>query len=147
MMVSTKGRYALRVMIELAQRDGDDYVPLKELAQRQGISDKYLEAIVKLLVKGGLVAGARGKGGGYRLSRAPEAYTVLSILERIEGKLAPVSCLEQEPVRCSRAPDCATLPLWEGLHARIEAYLGSVTLRDLMERRMPGQTGGEGPGF
>ena len=139
MLISTKGRYALRVMVDLAEQDPERFVRLQEIADRQGIS-------VKLSRAGDLVS-ARGKGGGYRLSRAPEAYTVLSILERIEGKLAPVSCLEQEPVRCSRAPDCATLPLWEGLHARIEAYLGSVTLRDLMERRMPGQTGGEGPGF
>ena len=138
MLISTKGRYALRVMVDLAEQDPERFVRLQEIADRQGISEKYLE---------GIVVSARGKGGGYRLSRAPEAYTVLSILERIEGKLAPVSCLEQEPVRCSRAPDCATLPLWEGLHARIEAYLGSVTLRDLMERRRPGQTGGEGPGF
>ena len=129
MLISTKGRYALRVMVDLAEQDPERFVRLQEIADRQGISEKYLEGIV------------------VKLSRAPEAYTVLSILERIEGKLAPVSCLEQEPVRCSRAPDCATLPLWEGLHARIEAYLGSVTLRDLMERRMPGQTGGEGPGF
>ena len=142
MLISTKGRYALRVMVDLAEQDPERFVRLQEIADRQGISEKYLEGIVvKLSRAGDLVS------GGYRLSRAPEAYTVLSILERIEGKLAPVSCLEQEPVRCSRAPDCATLPLWEGLHARIEAYLGSVTLRDLMERRMLGQTGGEGPGF
>lgn len=87
---------------------------LQEIADRQGISEKYLEGIVVKLSRAGDLVSARGKGGGYRLSRAPEAYTVLSILERIEGKLAPVSCLEQQPVRCSRAPDCATLPLWEG---------------------------------
>ena len=147
MLISTKGRYALRVMVDLAEQDPERFVRLQEIVDRQGISEKYLEGIVVKLSRAGDLVSARGKGGGYRLSRAPEAYTVLSILERIEGKLAPVSCLEQEPVRCSRAPDCATLPLWEGLHARIEAYLGSVTLRDLMERRMPGQTGGEGPGF
>lgn len=147
MLISTKGRYALRVMVDLAEQDPERFVRLQEIADRQGISEKYLEGIVVKLSRAGDLVSARGKGGGYRLSRAPEAYTVLSILERIEGKLAPVSCLEQQPVRCSRAPDCATLPLWEGLQARIEAYLGSVTLRDLMERRMPGKTGGEGPGF
>ena len=147
MLISTKGRYALRVMVDLAEQDPERFVRLQEIADRQGISEKYLEGIVVKLSRAGDLVSARGKGGGYRLSRAPEADTVLSILERIEGKLAPVSCLEQEPVRCSRAPDCATLPLWEGLHARIEAYLGSDTLRDLMERRRPGQTGGEGPGF
>lgn len=131
MMVSTKGRYALRVMIELAQRDGDDYVPLKELAQRQGISDKYLEAIVKLLVKGGLVAGARGKGGGYRLAREPRDYTVREILQLTEGSLAPVACLESGSPPCSRAESCPTLPMWQGLAARINAYLEGITLEML----------------
>ena len=131
MMVSTKGRYALRVMIELAQRDGDDYVPLKELAQRQGISDKYLEAIVKLLVKGGLVAGARGKGGGYRLAREPRDYTVREILQLPEGSLAPVACLESGFPPCSRAESCPTLPMWQGLAARINAYLEGITLEML----------------
>ena len=111
-MISTKGRYALRVMIDLAEHDGEGYIPLKEIAERQTISKKYLEIIVKDLVNGGLVSGVSGKGGGYRLCRRPEDYSVGEILEHTEGPLAPVSCLTSGAADCARAADCPTLPLW-----------------------------------
>lgn len=111
-MISTKGRYALRVMIDLAEHGGDGYVPLKEIAERQKISKKYLEIIVKDLVNGSLVNGVSGKGGGYRLCRSPEDYTVGEILELTEGPLSSVSCLSLGAEPCPRAADCETLPLW-----------------------------------
>ena len=111
-MISTKGRYALRVMIDLAEHGGDGYVPLKEIAERQKISKKYLEIIVKDLVNGSLVNGVSGKGGGYRLCRRPEDYTVGEILELTEGSLSSVSCLSLGAEPCPRAADCETLPLW-----------------------------------
>ena len=111
-MISTKGRYALRVMIDLAEHDGDGFVPLKEIAERQMISKKYLEIIVKDLVNGSLVNGVSGKGGGYRLCRSPEDYTVGEILELTEGSLSSVSCLSLGAEPCPRAADCETLPLW-----------------------------------
>jgi len=105
MLISTKGRYALRVMIDLAEHQGAGYIPLKEIAQRQGISEKYLESIVKALVRGGMLTGLRGKGGGYRLSRPPEQYTVGAVLRLTEGSLSPVSCLEAEAPPCARAAE------------------------------------------
>jgi len=111
-MISTKGRYALRVMIDLAEHYGDSYIPLKDVAGRQGISKKYLEIIVKELVSGKLVTGVSGKGGGYRLCRKPEEYSVGEILEKTEGPLAAVSCLSCGAEPCPRASDCQTLPMW-----------------------------------
>ena len=111
-MISTKGRYAIRVMIDLAEHDSGRYVPLKDIAERQGISKKYLEIIVKDMVAGGLVAGASGKGGGYKLCRRPEDYPLGEILELMEGPLAPVACLADDTVDCPRAASCETLPLW-----------------------------------
>ena len=111
-MISTKGRYAIRVMIDLAEHDSGRYVPLKDIAERQGISKKYLEIIVKDMVAGGLVAGASGKGGGYKLCRRPEDYPLGEILELMEGPLAPVACLAGDAVDCPRAASCETLPLW-----------------------------------
>ena len=111
-MISTKGRYALRIMIDLAEHDGEGPIPLKEIAERQVISKKYLEIIVKDLVSGGLVTGVSGKGGGYRLCRRPEDYSVGEILELTEGPLAPVACLSEGQEPCARAADCPTLPLW-----------------------------------
>ena len=134
MMISTKGRYALRVMIELASRNMEKYVPLKEIAKAQDISEKYLESIIKILVKDGMVIGLRGKGGGYKLAREPHAYTVGSILKLTEGSLAPVSCLEEGSVSCPRADQCPTLPLWRELDALIDDYLESVTLEDLVKQ-------------
>ena len=118
MMISTKGRYALRVMVDIAENQRDGYIPLKEIAYRQDISEKYLEAIVKGLVKERYLTGLRGKSGGYRLTRAPEDYTVGAILRITEGSLAPVACLEQEHVDCPRMADCRTLPMWRKLNTR-----------------------------
>ena len=111
-MISTKGRYALRVMIDLAEHGGEGYIPLKDIAERQGISKKYLEIIVRELVNGEMIAGISGKGGGYRLCREPEEYSVGEILELTEGPLATVACLAGETVDCPRASECQTLPLW-----------------------------------
>lgn len=133
MLVSTKGRYALRVMVDLAEHSGDGFVPLKVIAERQDISEKYLESIVKLLVRAHLVDGLRGKGGGYRLSRVPGLYTVGDILRLTEDSLAPVSCLEPCSNTCPRAPRCRTLPLWKGLDKVITDYLDGITLDDLVQ--------------
>lgn len=134
MLISTRGRYALRVMIDLAEHQTEDYIPLKTIALRQGISEKYLESIVRMLVKAKLISGVRGKGGGYRLTRNPEQYTTGQILQLTEDSLAPVSCLEPGSATCDRAAECRTLPLWQGLNQVITAYLNSVTLADLMNR-------------
>ena len=116
MLISTKGRYALRVMIDLAEHQSEDFIPLKVIAERQEISEKYLESIIKLLVKAKLLNGLRGKGGGYQLTRAPEQYTVGSILRLTEESLAPVACLEDGAASCPRMASCRTLPLWQGLN-------------------------------
>ena len=133
MLVSTKGRYALRVMIDLAEHPSEDYVPLKEIAQRQELSEKYLESIIKLLVKANLLHGLRGKGGGYKLTKSPDLYTVGSILRLTEESLAPVACLEENAGACPRVAECRTLSLWKGLDAVINQYLDSVTLADLVQ--------------
>ena len=133
MMISTKGRYALRVMIDLAENQKDGYLPLKEIAQRQEISDKYLENILKTLVQHKLLIGLRGKGGGYRLSRPPEACTVGEILRLTEGTLAPVACLEEAAGNCPRRAECRTVPMWEKLEKLIGDYLDGITVADLMD--------------
>ena len=125
MMISTKGRYALRFLVDVAEHQEGGYVPLRDVALRQGISEKYLELVVKELVKGGLLLAARGKGGGYRLNR------IKSILERMEGPLAPVACLEPGREACSRRESCRTLSLWTGLDQVISDYLAQFTLADL----------------
>ena len=132
MMISTRGRYALRILVELAEHRSDAYITLRELAERQEISEKYLESIVKLLVRAGILEGLRGKGGGYRLGRRPEEIGVLDVLRLTEGTLAPVACLEEGGRPCARAPHCRTLPLWKGLNDVVTAYLGGFTVRDLM---------------
>lgn len=134
MLVSTKGRYALRVMLELAQRPADSYTPLPVIAERQSVSEKYLESIVVLLSRAGLVDGVRGKGGGYRLTKVPEQYTAGEILRLTEDSLAPVACLEPGASACSRAAECRTLSLWQGLDKAISSYLDGITLADLMRR-------------
>ena len=134
MMISTRGRYALRVMIDLAEQKTDGYVPLKEIAARQEISEKYLESILKLLVKGKILTGLRGKGGGYRLNKAPEEYTITSILELTEETLAPVSCLEKDSEPCSRAQICKTLNMWKGLDKLVRDYFDHITLADLLTK-------------
>ncbi len=133
MIVSTKGRYALRVMIDLAEHPTEGFIPLREIAQRQEISEKYLEIILKMLVKAQLVAGLRGKGGGYRLNRAPEQYTVDEILRCTEDSLAPVACLERQENACPRAADCRTLPMWKKLDGMINDFFGAITVADLMK--------------
>ena len=132
MLVSTKGRYALRVMIDLAEHQADNYIPLKVIADRQEISEKYLETIIKELVRARMLSGVRGKGGGYKLTKPPEQYTVGSILRSTEDSLTAVSCLDEYADACPRAADCRTLPLWKGLDKVINEYLDSVTLADLM---------------
>ena len=132
MMISTKGRYALRVLIDMAEHQTDGYIPLKEIAKRQDISEKYLESIVKSLVKGGVVEGMRGKGGGYRLCKSPDQFTTGQILRLMEGSLAPVACLEAGSSPCDRAGECRTLSLWAGLNDVINKYLDQYTLADLL---------------
>ena len=132
MMISTKGRYALRVMIDLAEHNNGSYIPLKDIAARQEISQKYLESIVVILSKAGVLSGLHGKGGGYKLNRAPDQYSVGDILKLTEGSLAPVSCLETGEAPCRRAAECRTLPMWTKLHEIIENYLDSVTIADLL---------------
>lgn len=134
MLISTKGRYALRVMADLAEHPVEGYVPLKEIAQRQEISEKYLEAIIKILVKAKLLSGVRGKGGGYKLTRPAEQYTVGEILRLTEDSLAPVTCLEGDAAVCPRAPECRTLPVWRGLDKVINEYLDSMTVADLIRQ-------------
>ncbi len=134
MLISTKGRYALRVMIDLAENQKDGYVPLKETAQRQEISEKYLEGILKTLVQQNMLTGVRGKGGGYRLTRPPENYTAGEILRLTEGSLAPVACLEPNAKPCPRMAQCRTLTMWKGLDQIISQYLDGITVADLMRR-------------
>jgi len=131
-MISSRGRYALRVMADLAEQEPDQVVPLKEIAARQGLSQKYLEAIMTTLSKGGLVDGQHGKGGGYRLCRRPEDYSLGEILRLTEGSLAPVACLEAGNSPC--AHPCPSLPVWEKLEKLVADYLDSVSLRDLLSK-------------
>ena len=131
-MISTKGRYALRVMIDLAEHDGEGYIPLKDVAARQEISKKYLEIIVKDLVNGKLITGVSGKGGGYRLCRPPEDYSVGEIIERMEGSLATVACLARDAEPCARAAGCRTLPLWAEYDKLTHDFFYGKRLCDLM---------------
>jgi Rrf2 family protein len=132
-MISTKGRYALRIMVDLATHDG--WVSLGDVSQRQEISRKYLEQIVSLLVKGGYVTSQRGKGGGYQLTRKPDEYTIGEILRVAEGSLVPVECLQiSSGELCPQVDDCATVDVWRGLGKVTAAYLDSKTLRDLLPR-------------
>ena len=134
MLVSTKGRYALRVMIDLAEHQTDEFLSLKGIAERQEISEKYLESIIRMLVKAKILDSLRGKGGGYRLKKAPEQYTVGSILRLTEESLAPVACLGEGADVCPKMAKCPTLSLWRGLDKVINDYLDSVTIADLLER-------------
>lgn len=133
MMISTRGRYALRVLVDMAENQKGGYIPLKDIAARQEISEKYLESIVKILVKEKIVTAVRGKGGGYRLGRLPEEISVERILILTEGSLAPVACIAENPV-CRRMPDCRTLNLWRGLDQVVHEYLAKYSIRDLMSR-------------
>ncbi len=132
-MISTKGRYALRVMIDLAENEEQGNIPLRSIAERQEISKKYLEILVKELVSSGLVKGHSGKGGGYRLCRKAEEYTVLEILEVMEGRLTPVACLECNAAVCPRESDCKTLPMWKDFDRLTRDFFANRTLRDLLD--------------
>lgn len=132
MMISTRGRYALRVMIDLAEHDSGSFTPMKDVAERQGLSLKYLERILPVLTKNKLVSGVHGKGGGYRLSRRPEEYTVGEILRLTEGNLAPVSCLECGAEPCPRASECRTLKMWTDFYNMTNKYFDGITIADLM---------------
>ena len=138
MMISTKGRYALRVMIDLAEHQGEGYIPLKEIAQRQEISEKYLESILKVLVREHFLIGVRGKGGGYRLSRAHKQYTIGSIIRLTENSLFPVACLDPHALTCPRAAQCRTLPIWKKLDQVVNDFFDSYTLADLAEHSESG---------
>ena len=133
MMISTRGRYALRVLVDIAEHDAGGFIPLNDIAQRQEISEKYLEAIVKILVRGGILRGLRGKGGGYALARAPENIRIGDVLRETEGTLAPVACLEDNALPCTRAAECRTLPMWTGLNRVIQDYLDQYTVADLVQ--------------
>lgn len=132
-MISTRGRYALRVMIDLAEHGGGDFVPMKEVAARQEISLKYIERIMPLLTKENLVEGQHGKGGGYRLCRPPEDYSVGEILRITEGELAPVACLERGAKPCPRAAECRTLPMWKKYYAMTNEFFDGISIADLMK--------------
>ena len=132
-MISTRGRYALRILIDLAENDNGSFIPLKDIAARQDISKKYLEIIVKDMVNGGLIAGASGKGGGYKLNRKPEEYSVGEILELMEGTLSPVACLADDINDCPRRSACQTLPLWTEFDQLVHDFFFSKKLSDLIK--------------
>ncbi len=134
-MISTRGRYAIRVMIDLAENEAGNYIPLKDIAARQGISKKYLEIIVKSMVAGGLLVGASGKGGGYKLCRKPEEYTVGEVIELMEGSLASVSCLTNDALPCPRAAGCPTLPLWEEYDRLTHDFFYGKYISDLIKKK------------
>lgn len=131
MRISTKGRYAIRMMLDIAQHSGEGNVSLKDVSKRQGISLKYLEQIVNMLSKAGFLRSQRGAQGGYKMVKKPEEYTIGDILRITEGELAPVACLEDDANRCERASACQTLSFWEGLYSVINEYLDSTTIADL----------------
>ena len=133
MMISSKGRYALRVMVDLAQHDTGEFIPLKEIAARQEISLKYLESIMNILKKGRMLESASGKGGGYRLTKKPCEYRVIDILQIIEGDLAPVLCLSIDGKKCEKTTKCTTFPFWKGLEKVINDYLEKYTLQDIID--------------
>ena len=131
MLISTRGRYALRVLIDLAEQGGEGYIPMKDVAKRQGLSLKYLERILPVLTKNGDIEGVHGKGGGYRLTRAPGEYRVGDILRLTEGDLAPVACLECGAPACERRAECRTYGMWEKFHGLINDYFDGITIEDL----------------
>ena len=136
MIVSTNGRYALRVMIDLAEHRDKERTPLKEIAERQCISQKYIEAIMTLLSKHGFVDAVHGKGGGYKLTREPDRYDLWEILSTAEGDLAPVECLKEDGEQCSRSAQCRTLPVWENYYKLIKNYFSGITLADLLKNNV-----------
>ena len=138
MMISTRGRYALRVLIDMAEHPSAGKIPLRDIAKRQEISEKYLESIVKDLVKAGIIEGLRGKGGGYQLNKAADQINVYDVISLMEGTLAPVTCLEADKTPCMRMSDCRTISLWKGLDEAVRSYLSSYTIADLMHRESDG---------
>jgi Rrf2 family protein len=134
MKISTKGRYALRLLLDLAEHQDSGYVSLKDVARRQDISKKYLEQIVSMLNRPDILKTNRGYQGGYRLAKNPNEYTVGDILRITEGGLAPVACLDQDSIQCDKAENCATLPVWQGLNKVINEYLDSITLQDIIDQ-------------
>ena len=136
MMISTKGRYALRVMLDIASQPKEEYISLKAISERQEVSMKYLEAIVSSLSKAGILESLRGKSGGYRLNKPANAYTVGDVLRAAEGELNAVNCLEESKGGCNRAGECLTLPLWQKLDQIVGEYLDSVTLEDLLKNTL-----------
>jgi len=134
MMISTRGRYALRMMIDLAIHQSDGFVPLKDIAERQDISKKYLEQIIPILNRSGLLQTSRGSGGGYKLVKQPKDYSVGEILRATEGTMAPVSCLESKDNLCPRCAECATLPVWQGLQNVVDNYLNGISLEDIISK-------------
>ena len=134
-MISTKGRYAIRVMIDMAENDNGGFIPLKDIAERQEISKKYLEIIVKDMVAGGLITGASGKGGGYKLTRKPEKYKIGEILELMEGSLSSVVCLADKNYDCSRRKKCKTLPMWKEFDKMVHDFFYGRRLSDLLEQK------------
>ena len=138
MVISSKGRYALRVMVDLAEHGGDGYVSMRDVARRQEISDKYAGQIMTLLSRAGLVDGVTGKGGGYRLTRQPQEYPLGEILRLTEGSLAPVACLESGALPCDRMAECRTISMWQELDKLINNYLDSITIADLVQQAPPG---------
>lgn len=135
MIVSTKGRYALRVMIDMAQHHETEYLPLREIADRQGISEKYLESIIKILVQHKLVTGVRGKNGGYKLTREPKDYTAWDIISITENDLYVVSCLNPGADACDRINDCTTLPMWKEFNETLQNFFRKYTIEELAEHR------------
>ena len=133
MRISTKGRYALRLLLDLAEHKAEGYVALKDIADRQNISKKYLEQIVPVLNRSDILKTNRGYQGGFKLAKEPSQYTIGMILRVTEGSLAPVACVEQDPIECDRCNDCLTLPLWKGLNRVVNEYLDSITLQDLLD--------------
>jgi Rrf2 family protein len=140
MKISTKGRYALRMLLDLGERQGSGFISLAEIAARQGISKKYLEQIIPILNRSDILLSNHGYQGGYRLARTPDKYTVGEILRLTEGSLAPVACLENASVRCERDTECMTLPMWKGLYKVITDYLDGITLQDLLDQHREGRT-------
>lgn len=138
MLISTRGRYALRILIDMAENSHGSYIKLRDIADRQDISEKYLESLIKELVRSRIVEGLRGKGGGYRLSREPDQINIGEVLRLMEGGLAPVACLEEAAPPCPKAAACRTLGFWQGLNDVIRRYTDSYTLADLIHTAPPG---------
>lgn len=135
MKISTKGRYALRMLLDLAEHQADGYISLKDIAERQNISKKYLEQIVPIFNRSDILKTNRGYQGGYMLAKSPDKYTVGMILRLTEGSLSPVPCVGEDPVECERSNECATLPVWKGLYKVVNEYLDGITLQDILDQQ------------